>query len=221
MFLIDIIITFRTTFYNKRGEEVFDPQQIAKSYITSGRFFFDLLSCLPFDRMVSLKGDALKAFGIFKLIRISRLSQILQKVDLRDDRKAMIQVFQLLLYLLMYVHCTNCLWWYIVTFDNSWVPPKDIYQGGTDLYEMSITFQYFMCMYYSIMIVGSNELFPATNFQKFYIAIMMLVGNLIIANIVGEIAVLMQVITRRSSAFNERLDIANTIMQNIHITPEL
>ena len=50
---------------------------------------------------------------------------------------------------------------------------------------------------------------------------MMLVGNLIIANIVGEMAVLMQVITRRSSAFNERLDIANTIMQNIHITPEL
>jgi len=56
-------------------------------------------------------------------------------------------------------------------------------------------------MYYSIMIVGSNELFPATTLQKFYLAISMLVGNLIIANIVGEMAVLMQVITRRSSAF--------------------
>jgi hypothetical protein len=47
---------------------------------------------------------------------------------------------------------------------------------------------------------------------------MMLVGNLIIANIIGEMAVLMQVITRRSSAFHEKLDIANTIMHNIHIT---
>lgn len=120
----------------------------------------------------------------------------------------------------MYVHCTTCLWWYIVTFDNSWVPPKDIYIAGTDLYEQSVAFQYFMCMYYSIMTVGSNELFPATTFQKFYLAIMMLVGNLIIANIIGEMAVLMQVITRRSSAFQEKLDIANTIMHNIHITSD-
>lgn len=48
-----------------------------------------------------------------------------------------------------------------------------------------------MCMYYSIMTVGSNELYPTTTLQKFYVAIMMLVGNLIIANIVGEMAVLM------------------------------
>lgn len=88
--MIDIIITFRTTYYNKRGEEVFDPKVIAKEYITSGRFFFDFLACMPFDRMIKVKGDALKAFGVFKLIRISRLSQILQKVDLRDDKKAMI-----------------------------------------------------------------------------------------------------------------------------------
>ncbi|CDW81634.1 UNKNOWN [Stylonychia lemnae] len=218
IFLIDIIIIFRTTYYNKRGEEVFDQKAIALEYIKSGRFFFDFLACVPFDRFIYTQGDALKAFGVFKLIRISRLSQILQKVDLRDDKKALIQVLQLLLYLLMYVHCTTCLWWYIVTFDNSWVPPKDIYLGKTDLYEKPVSFQYFMCMYYAIMIVGSNELFPATTFQKFYLAIMMLVGNLIIANIIGEMAVLMQVITRRSSAFHEKLDIANTIMYNINIT---
>jgi type III secretory pathway component EscS len=73
-------------------------------------------------------------------------------------------------------------------------------------------------MYYSIMTVGSNELFPTSTLQKAYLALMMLVGNLIIANIIGEMAVLMQVITRRSSAFQEKLDIANTIMHNIHIT---
>lgn len=62
----------------------------------------------------------------------------------------------------MYVHCTACLWWYIVTFDNTWIPPKDIYVAETKLYEQSVAFQYFMCMYYTIMIVGSNELFPTT-----------------------------------------------------------
>ena len=58
-----------------------------------------------------------------------------------------------------------------------------------------------MCMYYAVMIVGSNELFPTTIFQKIYVSVVTLIGNLIIANIIGEMAVLMQVITRRSSEF--------------------
>jgi hypothetical protein len=83
-------------------------------------------------------------------------------MDLRDDKKAIIQVFQLLFYLLIFIHCTTCLWWYIVTTDNAWIPPKDIYLSETDLYEKSVPFKYFMCMYYSVMIVGSNELFPTS-----------------------------------------------------------
>ena len=47
---------------------------------------------------------------------------------------------------------------------------------------------------------------------------MMLIGNLIIANIVGEMFLLMSVITRRSSAFFDKLDIANYLMHTIHIT---
>lgn len=54
----------------------------------------------------------------------------------------------------------TCLWWYIITDDKVWIPPKDISDGRTDLYEQTIAFKYFLCMYYTIMIVGSNELFP-------------------------------------------------------------
>lgn len=40
----------------------------------------------------------------------------------------------------MYIHCTTCLWWYIVTFENKWIPPKDMYLGATDLYEKPFAF---------------------------------------------------------------------------------
>lgn len=75
-----------------------------------------------------------------------------------------------------------------------------------------------MCMYYSVLLVGGNELSPSNNVEKFYGAFIMLIGNLVNANIFGEMAVLTQVITRRSTEFQEKLDIANTIMQNIQIT---
>jgi len=56
-------------------------------------------------------------------------------------------------------------------------------------------------MYYAVMIVGSNELYPTSVLQKAYITFLMLIGNLIIANIVGEMAVLMSIIGRRTAAF--------------------
>ncbi len=65
------------------------------------------------------------------------------------------------------------------------------------------------------MIVGSNELFPTSILQKVYLTLMMIIGNLIIAIIVGEMSVYMSIITKRSSAFQEKLDIANTIMKAI------
>ena len=110
------------------------------------------------------------------------------------------------------------MWWYIIDLDQKWVPPKDAPNGMTDLFERDVPYQYFMSMYYSVLVVGGNELAPANKYQKIYAAIIILVGNLINANIFGEMAVLMQVITRRSTEFQEKLDIANTIMHNIQIT---
>ena len=69
----------------------------------------------------------------------------------------------MLFYLILFIHITSCLWWYIVTVEGElWIPPKDIYIAKTYIYEETVAFQYFLCFYYTIMIVGSNELFPTS-----------------------------------------------------------
>lgn len=70
------------------------------------------------------------------------------------------------------------------------------------------------------MIIGSNELFPTSVLEKVYLVLLMIIGNLVIANIVGEMAVLTQIISRRSKAFQDKLDIANAIMQKIKVTDD-
>ena len=53
-FFIDIFVNFRTSFISpKTGDEIYDPKQIAKKYIFGGRFFLDLLSSIPFDKLAS------------------------------------------------------------------------------------------------------------------------------------------------------------------------
>ncbi|GFY77087.1 potassium voltage-gated channel subfamily H member 8 [Trichonephila inaurata madagascariensis] len=48
IFIIDIILNFRTTYVNKKGEVVADPCSIARNYLR-GWFIVDLLAALPFD----------------------------------------------------------------------------------------------------------------------------------------------------------------------------
>lgn len=47
LFVIDIIINFRTSVVLFSGEEISNPKVIAKTYVSSGRFFIDLLAVLP------------------------------------------------------------------------------------------------------------------------------------------------------------------------------
>ena len=44
----DILLNFRTTYVNKKGEVVSDPKSIAVNYMR-GWFLLDLVAALPFD----------------------------------------------------------------------------------------------------------------------------------------------------------------------------
>ena len=63
MFLIDIIISFRTTFVNqKTGDEISDTHLVARHYLRmlsrinskDGRFWIDLLATIPFDSIAEV-----------------------------------------------------------------------------------------------------------------------------------------------------------------------
>ena len=44
----DIILNFRTTYVNKKGEVISQPKYVATNYLR-GWFIVDLLAALPFD----------------------------------------------------------------------------------------------------------------------------------------------------------------------------
>ena len=114
LFVIDIVFTFRTTFFsNKTGEEVIDPVDIAKAYLISISFYTDVLAIIPFDIVASLVGsnsNIFTLFGLLKLIRILRLGKIIAAMRIKEDIKMMFKFGQLLMLLLMYMHLVACGW---------------------------------------------------------------------------------------------------------------
>lgn len=48
MFMVDIFISFRTTYVNKEGEAIYEPMVIAKNYL-KGWFAIDAIAAMPYD----------------------------------------------------------------------------------------------------------------------------------------------------------------------------
>lgn len=55
LFIIDIIITFRTTYVNHNDEVVTHPKLIAIHYI-KGWFLIDMVAAIPFDLLIFMSG---------------------------------------------------------------------------------------------------------------------------------------------------------------------
>ena len=52
IFFLDILVNLRTTYISsKTGDEIYNPKEIARKYLLSVRFFIDLLSSIPFDKI--------------------------------------------------------------------------------------------------------------------------------------------------------------------------
>ena len=93
MFGIDIVVNFRTTYYDhETQDEVMDPKLTAKEYIrtcnlTAPSFTIDFLSTVPFDNIALLftktGSPILQLFSLLKLVRITRLGRIIERMNVR------------------------------------------------------------------------------------------------------------------------------------------
>ena len=85
-FIIDIIINFRTTYIANNNDEIVDPKMIAKKYLSSSMFWFDLISTLPISEISDLRGSSgstayvkwLKQLKVFRILRLAKLSKFLK-----------------------------------------------------------------------------------------------------------------------------------------------
>lgn len=84
--------------------------KIYSNYISKPRFIVDILALVgskpfqPIHRFVSL-------FGLFKVIRVFRIGQMISQSNMNDELKALLNIIKLFLYLLLYIHILACGMW--------------------------------------------------------------------------------------------------------------
>ena len=134
------------------------------------------------------------------------------------------KLFKLIFLLLIYLHCFGCFWFLLVTNTGNgdeWMPPLDYVWVETDLYYRPISYQYWNCIYHSVLVLTGNDIGPRGFWQVLVCLSFVLCGAFINANIFGELAVVLASMNEKQTKFAEQIDTANTTMSNLSLAPAL
>ncbi|XP_070399951.1 voltage-gated inwardly rectifying potassium channel KCNH2-like [Nothobranchius furzeri] len=203
MFIIDIIINFRTTYVNSNDEVVSHPLRIAVHYF-KGWFLIDMVAAIPFDLLIYRNGEETTTLiGLLKTARLLRLVRVARKLDRYSEYGAAV-LFLLMCTFALIAHWLACIWYAIgnVEMNGSigWLHTlgdqlgkqyNDSIRGsGPSIKDKYVTALYFT--FSSLTSVGFGNVSPNTNSEKIFSICIMLIGSLMYASIFGNVSAIIQ-----------------------------
>ncbi|OZC07895.1 cyclic nucleotide-binding domain protein [Onchocerca flexuosa] len=208
MFIIDIIINFRTTYVNENDEVVSHPGKIAIHYF-KGWFIIDLIAAVPFDLLLvnTNSDETTTLIGLLKTARLLRLVRVARKLDRYSEYGAAVLLLLMATFALI-AHWLGCIWYAIGSAE---LPHKEftwLHQlarhlnepyistngsmptGGPSLKSRYVTSLYFTLS--TITSIGFGNVSATTDSEKIFTIIMMILGSLMYASVFGNVSAIIQ-----------------------------
>ncbi|XP_040186636.1 potassium voltage-gated channel subfamily H member 6 isoform X2 [Rana temporaria] len=207
MFIIDIVINFRTTYVNINDEVVSHPAKIAIHYF-KGWFLIDMVAAIPFDLLIYRTGsdETTTLIGLLKTARLLRLVRVARKLDRYSEYGAAV-LFLLMCTFALIAHWLACIWYAIGNVERQYMEHKigwldnlaiQIGKNYNDTNSNSgpcIKDKYVTALYFtfsSLTSVGFGNVSPNTNSEKIFSICVMLIGSLMYASIFGNVSAIIQ-----------------------------
>ena len=130
LFIVDMVVSISTVYYNQHFELVIDRKQIVKHYLSTW-FTIDLFSILPLELFANLVRDdeatRILVADFLKLPRMLRLARFRKRAS--DQTKSGANLLRMVILCVLFIflaHLVACLWWSI---GRMGLPGADV---GTD-----------------------------------------------------------------------------------------
>uniref|UniRef100_A0A3P9IZ23 Voltage-gated inwardly rectifying potassium channel KCNH2 n=1 Tax=Oryzias latipes TaxID=8090 RepID=A0A3P9IZ23_ORYLA len=203
MFIIDILINFRTTYVNSNDEVVSHPVRIAVHYF-KGWFLIDMVAAIPFDLLIYRNSEETTTLiGLLKTARLLRLVRVARKLDRYSEYGAAV-LFLLMCTFALIAHWLACIWYAIGNVERNgsigWLHTlgdqlgkhfnDSIPGSGPSINDKYVTALYFT--FSSLTSVGFGNVSPNTNSEKIFSICVMLIGSLMYASIFGNVSAIIQ-----------------------------
>ncbi|KAI3359550.1 hypothetical protein L3Q82_013947 [Scortum barcoo] len=235
LFILDIILNFRTTYVSQSGQVVYDARSIYLHYCTTW-FFVDLIAALPFDLLYAFNITVTSLVHLLKTVRLLRLLRLLQKLDRYSQYSAVVLTLLMSVFGLL-AHWMACVWYVIgrkeiesgdpVTWDIGWLqelgkrldtPYLNSTTGGPSMPSAYIASLYFTLS--SLTSVGFGNVCANTDAEKIFSICIMLMGALMHAVVFGNVTAIIQRMYSRRSLYHTRMkDLKDFI--RVHRLPQM
>eukprot|EP01043_Picozoa_sp_COSAG02_P020973 COSAG02_NODE_1052_length_14953_cov_6.064023_2_plen_907_part_00 len=128
-FILDIIIQFRSAYWDSSGVLVVDTRPIRNKYL-SGWFAIDFVCVLPLGYIGYFIGDggegsasfravkSLRLLRMGKMMRLAKVYKMVQKYDSIAELKPLIAIFGLIFLVMLASHLLACFWFLIGVEDQ-------------------------------------------------------------------------------------------------------
>ncbi|ESO09753.1 hypothetical protein HELRODRAFT_117121 [Helobdella robusta] len=222
MFIIDILINFRTTFVDDQGEVVSRTGAMALHYF-KGWFLVDMVAAIPFDLLLygTNTDEATTLIGLLKTARLLRLVRVARKLDRYSEYGAAVLLLLMATFALI-AHWLACVWYAIGNAERpvietgmpriGWLdelaeqtrqPYFNGSYGGPSIRSKYITALYFT--FSSLTSVGFGNVSPNTNSEKIFSICVMLIGSLMYASIFGNVSAIIQRLYSGTARYHTQL----------------
>ncbi|KAA0705834.1 Potassium voltage-gated channel subfamily H member 4 [Triplophysa tibetana] len=220
LFILDIVLNFRTTYVGPAGQVVYDSRSICLHYCTTW-FILDLIAALPFDLLYLFNISVTSLVHLLKTVRLLRLLRLLQKLDGYSQYSAVVLTLLMSVFALL-AHWLACVWYVIgrkelasndpLTWDIGWLqelgkrletPYINGTVGGPSLRSAYIASLYFTLS--SLTSVGFGNVCANTDAEKIFSICTMLIGALMHAVVFGNVTAIIQRMYSRRSLYHTRM----------------
>jgi len=194
-----------------------DEQRLKDQYFTSFQFRLDVASMVPTDVLYLYFGLEYPEIRFNKLLRLGRMLEFFKKTETKTNYPNIFRIANLILYIVIIIHWNACFFFsfskYIGFGADAWVYPAldDPEQPDFGLPLRMYSFS----LYWSTMTlttVGETPP-PALDSEFIFHVVDFLVGVLIFATIVGNIATMISNMNAAQAQFQSRIDNIKQYMQ--------
>ena len=108
IYLIDLIFSCRTTYFDENGDEILNSKRISVKYLKSVNFAMDFSSSLPITQIIqSLFDDNnnkfVKFINLLKIVRLLRISRLMNYIS-EESLKIIYKMMKLILIIVVLVN---------------------------------------------------------------------------------------------------------------------
>ena len=223
VFCLDIYYNLMTTYIDTHtGDEIIKRFRILLKYARN-RLLLDLFSAVPIFFIGIPCGQLTTIVTIVRLTKLERIFVVAKRLmyfRLRKSIRVTIKFFEMLLWLMIYVHLMACLWYYIIQLNTSWQPFSSIVRNE-NYYDLDLSLKYSLCIYTMVFSISKIEMLPYTEFEHAFLGFTVIIGMIIAGILFGSIIVMLQDLGKKSLEFAIEKEKMSTTIKNLNLPKEL